>query len=116
MIAWGMMPMSESPKSHPRPHRETIKKLLEAEGVSKPVENIGDYLKAIRTTSEHWQEEDWKNRECDEDYLLNIVRIVGQVVVPSRSNRLKTQGCAPWEDLGAWRVRRHRRAMSQLLN
>jgi len=71
--------MSESPTSHPRPHRETIKKLLAAKGLSKAVENIGDFLKAIRTTTERWQEEDWNDREHDEDYLLNSVRIVGQV-------------------------------------
>jgi hypothetical protein len=71
--------MSESPTSHPRPHRDTIKRLLAAKGFSEPVENIGDFLKVIRTTTERWQEEDWKNRERDEDYLLNNDRIVGQV-------------------------------------
>src|SRR5271170_3137658 len=73
------MPMSEDRTSHPRPHRETIKKLLEAKGLSGPVDNIGDFLKVIRTTSERWQEEDWQNIEHDEDYLLNDARIVGQV-------------------------------------
>jgi hypothetical protein len=74
-----MTSMSDSPTSNPRPRLEKIKKLLEAKGFPEPVKNIGDYLKAIRSTSERWQEEDWKDTECDEEVLLNNVRIVGQI-------------------------------------
>ncbi|MGA2990360.1 MAG: FRG domain-containing protein [Candidatus Korobacteraceae bacterium] len=71
--------MTGNPTNNPRPHLETIKKLLEDRGISEPVRNIGDYLKAIRTNSERWQEEDWRATECDEEMLLNNARIVGQV-------------------------------------
>jgi hypothetical protein len=73
------MLMSESPPNSPRPRFETIEKLLEDKGFDAPVKSIEEYLKAIRTTSERWQEEDWKNTERDEVYLLNNVRIVGQI-------------------------------------
>jgi hypothetical protein len=71
--------MSEGAASNPRPRLLTIRKLLEAKGTVEPIKSIGDYLKAVSTTSERWQEDDWKGTECDEDYLLNNVRIVGQV-------------------------------------
>ena len=73
------MLMSGGPTSTPRPRLETIKKLLEDKGFPVPVRSIAEFLKAIRTTSERWQEEDWKATEADEDILLNNVRIVGQV-------------------------------------
>jgi hypothetical protein len=65
--------------SSQRPRLETIKKLLEDRGFPDPVTNIKDYLEVVRTTSERWQQEDWKATERDEDELLNHVRIVGQV-------------------------------------
>jgi hypothetical protein len=63
----------------PKPKLETIKKLLADSGYAKPVNSIGEFLSAIRTTSERWQAEDWRDRERDEVYLLNDVRIVGQI-------------------------------------
>jgi hypothetical protein len=71
--------MSEGPASSPRPRLLTIKKLLDEKGPSQSVKSIGDYLNAIRGTTERWQEEDWKATEDDELYLLNNVRLVGQV-------------------------------------
>ncbi len=71
--------MSESPPNIQKPRLETIKNLLEAKGFPAPVKSIEDYLKAIRTTSERWQEEDWKDKECNEEFILNNVRIVGQI-------------------------------------
>ena len=71
--------MDEGQTSTPRPHLQTIRRLLETKGPSETVKSIGDYLNAIRAISERWQEDDWKSAECDEDYLLNNVRIVGQV-------------------------------------
>jgi hypothetical protein len=62
-----------------RPRCETIKKLLEERGLQDPVKSLGEYLEVIRTTSERWQKEDWKNIESDGDAQLNDVRIVGQV-------------------------------------
>jgi hypothetical protein len=71
--------MCESPTVSPRPRLESIKNLLETRGFPAPVRSIGDYLKAIQTTSGRWQKEDWTDRECNEDFLLNDVRIVGQI-------------------------------------
>lgn len=71
--------MSEGSAANPRPRLVAIKKLLDGKGSEEPVKSIGEYLDAIRTTSERWQEADWRSAECDEDYLLNNVRIVGQV-------------------------------------
>ena len=65
--------------SNPKPRLETIKKLLEDTGFPGPVKSIGEYLTAVRTVSERWQEIDWKRAECDEEYLLNNVRLVGQI-------------------------------------
>ncbi len=71
--------MSERPESNPRPRLRTIKELLEDKGVSQPAKTIGDYLNVIRSITERWQEADWKATESDELYLLNNVRLVGQV-------------------------------------
>jgi len=71
--------MSEGPVGTPRPSLRTIGELLNADASSEPLKTIGDYLKAIRSTSDRWQEADWRATECDEDYLFNNVRIVGQV-------------------------------------
>ncbi len=71
--------MSGGPTSTPRSKLETIKKLLEDKGFDDHVRSIGEYLKIIQATTERWQEEDWKESECDEEVLLNNVRIVGQV-------------------------------------
>jgi len=71
--------MSEKTTDNPRPHFETIKKLLKNKGATVCVNNIRDYLKTIRDTSECWQEDDWIDRESDETMLLNDVRIVGQI-------------------------------------
>lgn len=68
--------MSENASSQ-KPRLEKIRKLLEDKGTS-PVTNIADFLKVIRETSERWQEGDWKEKEGDEELLLNDVRIVGQ--------------------------------------
>jgi FRG domain len=78
--------MRESANS-PKPHSETIKKLLEERGLSEPVKTIGEYLGVIRATSERWQEEDWKADEFNEDESLNNARIVGQVWFRGHQNR-----------------------------
>jgi hypothetical protein len=71
--------MSEGPVTNARPRLETIKKLLEDKGFDTPVKSIGEYLNVTRTISECWQADDWRDRERDEDFLLNDVRIVGQI-------------------------------------
>jgi hypothetical protein len=78
LIAWRWK-MSEAQANNVRSRLLPIGELLKASGSSEPVRTIGDYLNAIRETSERWQEADWKRVECDELYLLNDVRIVGQV-------------------------------------
>jgi hypothetical protein len=71
--------MSEAAASNPRPRLLSIKKQLEEKGSSQPVKTIGDYLNVIRNTTGRWQEADWKATEGDDLYLLNNVRLVGQV-------------------------------------
>ena len=72
--------------THPKPHRQTIKRLLKDSSLSESVETIGKYLEVIRTTSERWQEEDWKALESDEDVLLNTARNVGQIWFRGHAN------------------------------
>jgi FRG domain len=71
--------MSDNVANNPKPRLETIRQLLEKRGQREPVKSIGEYLSVIHEFSEGWQEEDWKATECDEDILLNNVRIVGQL-------------------------------------
>jgi hypothetical protein len=71
--------MSEGPTTTRRPRHEAIRILLEEKGFADPVKTIGDYLNLIRKISERWQASDWRARETNEDFLLNDVRIVGQI-------------------------------------
>jgi hypothetical protein len=71
--------MSGDSANNQKARLEAIRLLLGKREQFEPVKTIGDYLKVIRDISERWQEEDWKATECDEDVLLNNVRIVGQI-------------------------------------
>jgi hypothetical protein len=71
--------MNDVPTKNPKPRLESIKKLLEDRGALGSVKSIGEYLTAVRTISERWQKDDWTRIECDEEYFLNHVRIVGQI-------------------------------------
>jgi hypothetical protein len=73
--------LMRSDQAHALPFRESARGCVRrATFETRSTGNLSvSNQKSFRTTSERWQEEDWKNRECDEDYLLNNVRIVGQV-------------------------------------
>jgi hypothetical protein len=69
--------MSSSPISRSQKHQ--IRKLLDARGPFTPVKTITDFISQVQEITNRWQEQDWKETECDEEELLNDVRIVGQV-------------------------------------
>ncbi|WP_041839638.1 MULTISPECIES: FRG domain-containing protein [Acidobacterium] len=85
--------MNEVAVSNTKHRLLTIREHLAAKGAKEPLTTLGEFISHIHATSARWEHEDWKDREFDEQDVLNPVRIVGQVWF--RGQRDVTHGLRP---------------------
>src|SRR6185437_14041984 len=71
--------MNKESVPNTKPRLLTIREHIATKDAKEPLTTLAEFISHIHKTSARWEHEDWKDKEADEQDVLNPARIVGKV-------------------------------------